>query len=57
MRVSSDWLFNVLLSVCCLESSFPSRFLSLSLSDPPLSSFRAGAAFDERYAVRVIVSR
>lgn len=52
MRVYSDWLFNVLLSVCCLESSFPSRFLSLRA--PPLSSFRAGAAFDERYAVRVI---
>jgi len=29
--------------------------LAFSLSEtPPLSSFRAGAAFDERYAVRVI---
>lgn len=54
MRVYLDWLFNVLLSVCCLESSFPSRFLSLRGGTPPLSSFRAGAAFDERYAVRVI---
>lgn len=51
VRVYSNWLFNVLLSVCCLESSFPSRFLSLRGGTP---LFRAGAAFDERYAVRVI---